>query len=96
MAEGFNRMVEREALNAQLGASGFKRITSASATVSGKFFAIKAISGNATLAAGTAVAVGDAPSSGDVIAQSDVLFGSFTAVQVSSGTVYAYYVEIAV
>ncbi len=87
-------MTESESLNAQLGSTGFKRITSASGTVSGAFYALKAIGGAAVIAAGTAVGLGDAPSSGDSIAQGDVLFAPFTAVQVSSGTVYAYYYTI--
>jgi len=71
----------------------FDRITSGNTTDNDKvYYAVTAVNGSATFGGGTTVVnSGDAPSAGDAIQQGSTRFGEFDDIEVSSGTVYAYY-----
>ncbi|AFH22447.1 hypothetical protein OSG_eHP25_00130 [environmental Halophage eHP-25] len=78
-------------LQFSVGGSGFDRITATTTTNNDKtYYAIVAVNGTATLGANTTVNSGDAPS-GDDITQDATRFGDFDDLEVTSGTVYAYY-----
>ncbi len=82
-----------DALSEAMGGLGFDRLTGESTHTPDDpyvWVAIKAVNGNAVFAANTAVAIGDAPSANDVLTQDDVLVGRFTAIDLTSGVVYAY------
>jgi len=70
----------------------FKRLDSGNTPDnSQKFYAIRAMNGSATVGSNTEVdGEGDAPD-GDVIQQGAVLFGDFTKIDITNGTVYAYF-----
>jgi len=70
----------------------FDRITSGTTTNNEKvYYAVTAVNGSATLGGNTTVVnTGDAPD-GDTIQQGSTRFGEFGDIEVSSGTVYAYY-----
>ena len=93
MAEGIRKYDDKEVSNLSLGAAGFDRIADTT-QITGTWVAIKAINSDAVLTVsgttGTVVAVGDPLVTGDVITQGDVLFGPFTAIKLTSGTVLAY------
>lgn len=94
---GFSRHGIMEATNAALGAGGFLRIVPGDGTVTGQFIAVKAIGSTpAVFNTGTTVSHGSAPTSGDRVNEGDVVFAPFTAINISAGVVYAYYLEIAV
>ena len=76
--------------SANIGDKGFQRIDTSS-TVTGDFIAVKAINGNATFGSECDTKAGDAPSSSDRILEGDILFAPFSAVDISSGVVYAYH-----
>ena len=84
---------EKESGNLALGAAGFDRIADTT-QVTGKWIAIKAINGDATLTVstttGTVVSTGDPLVTGDKILEGDVWFGPFTAIKLATGTVIAY------
>ena len=68
------------------GQYGFKKLTSAS-SAGDTFYAIKAIGGDATV---STVSVSGDNLISDTIAQGDVVYGDFSSVTPSSGTVLAY------
>jgi hypothetical protein len=70
----------------------FDRITSGTTTDNDKvYYAIVAINDTATLGSNTTtIGKGDSPD-GDDIQQDVARFGTFDDIQVTSGTVYAYY-----
>ena len=79
-----------EAMHESLGKTGFRRITSGGTGTEGKFFAIKAINGDAIFAEETRCEIGDNPLSGDTLLEGDILFAPFTIIKLTSGVVYAY------
>lgn len=91
--QGFHEFGASEALCAQLGLAGFDRIAD-TIVHNGEWAFIVAVSNgtvaDATIGAGCAVALGDAPAAGDVITNGQVIYGPFTAIQLSGGIVYAY------
>jgi hypothetical protein len=72
------------------GQQGFDR-TQGTLTNYKTYFALKAINGDVTFGGSTTVTRGTAPSSGDVLLQGDVLYGSFDDIEITAGTLYAYY-----
>lgn len=92
---------EVEALNILTRCRGFKRIADTATHTAGEgdhddvteFVMIKAIGGAATFATENAVnGTGDAPANTDTLSQDAELWGRFSAIDLSSGTVYAYYI----
>lgn len=88
MANGIQELTAKEALCLQLGLTGFDRIADTDAH-SGEW-AFFVVESDATVGAGCTVERGDAPASGDTFPAGTIVYGPFTALQFSAGTVYAY------
>lgn len=71
------------------GSNGFDRVTGTTNNDK-QYYAIRPVGGSATLGASTTVIDGDSPQ-GDSFGQDTILFGAFDDIEVTSGTVYAYY-----
>lgn len=85
---GLNEHTDQEAIGARNGMAGFDRIADTSVH-SGEWLCFY-VESAATAGAGCTVEVGDAPASGDTFAAGETVYGPFTALQFSAGTVYAY------
>jgi hypothetical protein len=84
----------RNVLAASIGDNGFKVIADTTRVV-GNFIAVLAVNGNAVLAMSTdtktTVSVGDRPINGHTVLEGSIFIAPFTAIELTSGTVYAYY-----
>jgi hypothetical protein len=85
--DGINKFSVKEVGNLGFGQVGFEVISNTAAHV-GSFYAIKAVNANAVI--NTAVSkVGDNLSAITIL-EGDIIYGNFTSITLTSGTVLAY------